>query len=55
MLVYKNGSTARKYVKDNINNNDHDWAKFNEGVRRTSPGNNESISFFYLVKKCFFK
>ena len=49
MLVYKNGSTTRKYIKDILYNDDRDWKKFNENLLKTPVGNNGTISFYYIV------
>jgi xylulokinase len=49
MLVYKNGSTTRKHVKDFVSRADVDWSKFNEILDKTPVGNNGCISFYYLV------
>jgi xylulokinase len=55
MLVYKNGATTRKYVRDAVhghNNNDNScWIKFNESIRRTPVGCNGHIGFYYIEQE----
>ena len=50
MLVYKNGSTTRKYIKDFLYSDDLEWVKFNEALLKTPVGNNGFISFYYMVE-----
>lgn len=47
MLVYKNGSLTRKYIKDLIFQNDSDWSQFNEAIQNTPAGNDENIGFYF--------
>ncbi|KAI0046224.1 actin-like ATPase domain-containing protein [Auriscalpium vulgare] len=45
MLCYKNGALAREHVRDRYA--DKDWAKFNELVEQTPPGNNGRWGLYF--------
>lgn len=47
MLVYKNGATTRKFIKDSVHENDPKWTKFNESILSTPVGNEGKIGFYY--------
>lgn len=51
MLVYKNGATTRKHIKDAVHKDDKNWDKFNESIRNTPVGSNGRISFYYIEKE----
>jgi xylulokinase len=48
MIVFKNGDTVRKHVRDEINLNDNDWNLFNQSILNTPVGRNGNISFYYV-------
>lgn len=48
MLVYKNGATTRKFIRDLINSKDNDWILFNKSIEKTSPGRNGNLSFYFI-------
>ncbi|KAI0063974.1 actin-like ATPase domain-containing protein [Artomyces pyxidatus] len=45
MLCYKNGALGREHVRDRYANKD--WAKFNELVEQTPPGNNGLFGLYF--------
>ncbi len=46
MLVYKNGSNTREFVRNQLKNKD--WFGFNECIRSTPVGNEGIIGFYFL-------
>jgi hypothetical protein len=48
MLVYKNGATTRKHIRDSVNQNDDDWSRFNKSLSETPVGNNGCLSFYFV-------
>ena len=48
MLVYKNGATTRKHIRDSVNQNDDDWSRFNKCMSETPVGNNGCLSFYFV-------
>ncbi|KAF5383796.1 hypothetical protein D9615_003543 [Tricholomella constricta] len=45
MLCYKNGALAREQVRDRYA--DHNWARFNELVEASPPGNNGNFGLYF--------
>jgi xylulokinase len=51
MLVYKNGATTRKHVRDSVSSSDQSadqWTQFNQSIRNSPPGLNGRLSFFFV-------
>ena len=48
MLVYKNGATARQFVRDSCAKNDNDWSSFNKCILNSPPGCENCISFYFI-------
>jgi xylulokinase len=51
MLVYKNGATTRKHIRDSVHQDDKNWSKFNESIKKTSVGCNRRIGFYFIEKE----
>lgn len=51
MLVYKNGATTRKHIRDLVHQDDKNWFKFNQSITKTPVGCNGEIGFYFIEKE----